>query len=244
MPVNNGLPGVLTCPSMHGGQPHVLFVEDELVTRRIVEDCFRLENIRVSSVGSLAAARATLLREAIDLVLLDLTLPDGDGVTFCRELRKKNAVPLIMLTARAEAEEVVAGLESGADDYIVKPVSTSILVARVRANLRRAERDRSQETETLRAGAMTLDPERRTVEINGRAVTLGAKEFELLLLLARRAGRVVHRDEIFDEMWPEAERSEKILNVYIRRIREKIELEPSSPALIETVRGIGYRVAK
>lgn len=229
---------------MQSVQRHVLLVEDDLIARRIVEECLRQENIRVSTVGSLAAARATLVREAIDLVLLDLILPDGDGIRFCSELRQKSRVPVIILTSRGEANEVVEGLEAGADDYMVKPAAPRVIAARVKAHLRRAEFDRTPTQEILRIGDVTLHPDERRVAVRGCSVSLGAKEFELLLFLARRAGRVVRRHLIFEEMWPDAERSEKILNVYVRRIREKIEMNPSAPMIIETVRNVGYRFVR
>ncbi len=223
---------------------HVVFVEDEMMTRRVVEVALQHDNIRVSSVGTLGQCRATLLREFADLLLLDLMLPDGDGVPFCRELRERSTIPIIMLTSRNDTESIVAGLEAGADDYIVKPVAPSVLVARVRAHLRRVELDREPPPERIQIQNVVIMPEERRVQIGDAAVSFGPKEFDLLLFLARRAGRVVTRDALLEEMWADEERSEKILNVYIRRIREKIERDPTNPLLIETIRGSGYRFAK
>jgi DNA-binding response OmpR family regulator len=170
-------------------------------------------------------------------------LPDGDGRDLCRELRGRSDVPIVMLTARGEEVDRIVGLELGADDYVVKPFSAGELVARIRAIQRRGRAPGARRSPIV-VGPVTLDPAARTVTKAGEAVELAAKEFDLLRFLMSRAGEVVGREEIMDEVWdPHWFGPTKTLDVHISWLRKKLEDEPSSPRLITTVRGVGFRFA-
>lgn len=225
----------------------ILVVEDELVNRRLVEETLRPEGFLVKSVGTVRDAIGELNRDHFDLVILDLILPDGDGFALCRTIRQKSAVPIIMMSSRSDASDVVAGLELGADDYIVKPIHPRTAVARVRAHLRRATELNAQGEEQLSSiavGSLTVDLGMRDVVVGGTPAHLTPKEFELVHFLAQRKGRAVSKDAIIHHLWGEDEdRSDRILAVYVRHVREKIEREPESPRYLHTLRGYGYRLA-
>jgi DNA-binding response OmpR family regulator len=178
-----------------------------------------------------------------DLVVLDILLPEMDGWAVCRELRQHSPVPILMLTALGEEVDRILGLEMGADDYLTKPFSARELVARVRALLRRVALDQTMiPTTSLTMGGVVLDLGARSVVKNGRLLTLRYKEFELLSLLMSKAGQVVDRAEIFDEVWGTDWLGDtRTLDVHIRWLREKLEDDPSQPHHIQTVRGVGYR---
>ncbi len=180
-----------------------------------------------------------------DLILLDLMLPKMSGIDVCRTIRASSQVPIIMVTAKSTEIDTVVGLEVGADDYVTKPYSMRELVARIRAVLRRhqgeempaAPRDR-----TLKRGEVFLDPERHEVSVRNKLVKLPLKEFELLELLMNNAGKVLTRDMIIDRIWGAYYSGDtKTLDVHVKRLRSKIERDPSSPKLITTIRGLGYR---
>ena len=174
------------------------------------------------------------------MVLLDVMLPDGDGRDLCRKIRSASDLPIIMLTARGEEIDRIVGLELGADDYVVKPFSARELVARMRAVLRRGRTSSGRSPITV--GALELDPSSRKVTRDGEPVELAAKEFDLLALLMSRAGQVVRREEIMDEVWdPHWFGPTKTLDVHISWLRKKIEADPSDPRYITTVRGVGFR---
>lgn len=178
------------------------------------------------------------------LVVLDIMLPDMDGWEVCKQLRQDSHVPILMLTALGDEIDRILGLELGADDYLTKPFSTRELTARIKALLRRVEMDRTATPATpiLSAGPVEMNTESRIVRINGTTLDLRYKEFELLSLLAMRAGEVVTRAEIFDEVWGTDWLGDtRTLDVHIRWLREKIEENPGDPQLIQTVRGMGYR---
>lgn len=220
----------------------VLVVEDEIVTRRLIERALEAAGFRVVTVTSCREAEATLARQNFDAVLLDLVLPDGSGLTLCRSLRARSRVPIIIATAKGDVDDVVAGLEQGADDYVTKPLDMRSLVARVNAHLRRAgiesEPDRQR---VLRIGDLVVDSGRRDAFRDGRPAGLTNKEFDLIAYLAERPARAVHKDVLFQHLWGESEeRSEKILAVYIRRIRRKIEADADNPVYLRTLRGFGY----
>jgi DNA-binding response OmpR family regulator len=182
-------------------------------------------------------------RRPYDLIILDRLLPDGDGMDACRRIRARYRMPIIMLTAKGQLSDRVAGLEVGADDYLVKPFEVDELMARVKAQLRRS-RDLSAEDDTqrIRVGRVTIDPTLRDAVVEGKAVGLTAKEFELLHFLAQRRGRAVAREAIVEELWPdEVPESDKIVAVYIRRLRQKVESNPDEPEHLMTVRGYGYK---
>jgi two-component system response regulator RegX3 len=182
-------------------------------------------------------------RNGADIVLLDLMLPELSGTEVCRQLRQKSHVPIIMVTARDSEIDKVVGLEIGADDYITKPYSPRELVARVRAVLRRNAGDPVEVTAaTLAAGPVRMDVERHVVTVSGDSVALPLKEFELLELLLRNAGRVLTRGQLIDRVWgADYVGDTKTLDVHVKRLRAKIEPEPSLPRHIVTVRGLGYK---
>jgi two-component system response regulator RegX3 len=228
--------------------PTILVVEDEenfieALTLGLKKEGFRVQVAR-------DGAEALLVFDAVrpDLVLLDLMLPKVSGVDVCRELRKKSRVPIIMVTAKGAEVDTVVGLEVGADDYVTKPYRLRELVARMRAVLRRtAERmpDRNPGTgdEVLASGDLVLDPDRHEVSLGGDPLDLPLKEFEVLQLLLERAGRVVTRDQLIDEVWGHDYVGDtKTLDVHIKRLRSRIESDPSAPERILTVRGVGYKI--
>ena len=180
-----------------------------------------------------------------DLVLLDIMLPKLSGLDVCRDIRARSSVPIIMVTAKGTELDTVVGLEVGADDYVSKPYRLRELVARMRAALRRAPRDEDETsvtTEVLQVGEVRLDPGRHEVMVRSSDVTLPLKEFELLELLLANAGRVLTRDTLIDRIWgPHYVGDTKTLDVHIKRLRAKIEEDPSNPTLITTIRGLGYR---
>lgn len=222
--------------------PRILVVEDEVVTRRVITQLLQAEGLpAVTAVAGFREAAATIDREPFDLYLLDLVLGDGDGLALCRKIRGRSRAPIIMITSRGESADVVAGLELGADDYIVKPFDADILAARIRAALRRSSLNaRDVADEPIELGGVIIDPAVRDAIVRGRPAGLTHKEFELLLLLARRRGRAVSKEMIAEELFEGESRSEKILAVYVRRLREKIESDPENPERIRTVRGFGY----
>jgi two-component system, OmpR family, response regulator RegX3 len=180
-----------------------------------------------------------------DLVLLDVMLPDGSGFDVCRELRRSSEVPIIMLTARGEEADRVAGLELGADDYVVKPFSARELVARVRAVLRRAAEAGERRAEgATEIGELRVDPARRTASFRHEELELSRKEFDLLRLLVDNAGSVVTRERLIDEVWDTNWfGSTKTLDVHVSGLRKKLEDDPNAPRYIHTVRGVGFRFA-
>lgn len=183
--------------------------------------------------------------EEFDLLLLDIGLPDTDGISFCRRVRRKHNLPIIMVTARDGSADKVVGLEVGADDYITKPFDSAEVLARVRAHIRR-EREYStaaQEDRKILVGSLIIDADARDAFFADRPAGLTQKEFELLYILAKNRGRALARDWLFEEIWGyDAELGVKTLAVYIRRLRCKIEPDPDNPEFIQTVRGYGYKM--
>jgi two-component system, OmpR family, response regulator RegX3 len=223
--------------------PRVLIVEDESSISEPLAAHLAREGFSAEVAGTIADARAALDRDDPDVVLLDVMLPDGDGRDLCREVRARSDVPIVMLTARGEEVDRIVGLELGADDYVVKPFSAGELVARIRAIQRRGRAPNARRS-PITIGAITLDPSSRAVTKDGASIELAAKEFDLLKLLMSRAGEVVGREEIMDEVWdPHWFGPTKTLDVHISWLRKKIEDEPSNPAYITTVRGVGFRFA-
>jgi two-component system, OmpR family, response regulator RegX3 len=179
-----------------------------------------------------------------DLVLLDVMLPRISGIDVCRQIRKRSQVPIIMVTAKTSEIDTVVGLEVGADDYVTKPYRLRELVARMRAVLRRTPRDRYADSAdgVLEVGDVRLDPERHEVVIRGDVVAMPLKEFELLTLLLSNAGRVLTRDTLIDRVWgSDYVGDTKTLDVHVKRLRAKVEDNPSNPSRIVTIRGLGYR---
>lgn len=182
---------------------------------------------------------------AIDLVLLDLMLPRLSGIEVCRRIRRASTVPVIMLTARDSEADTVVGLRIGADDYVTKPYSYRELLARVNAVLRRSHGEEQEPAEpVLEVGRVRMDVERHEVTVDGEAVAMPLREFELLELFMRHPGRVLARGEIIDRVWgADYVGDTKTLDVHVKRIRAKIEVEPGEPKLLITVRGVGYKLA-
>jgi two-component system response regulator RegX3 len=230
---------------MTESQPSVLIAEDE----DSFVDALVLGLRREGFLTTVAkdGVEALTLFDAVspDLVLLDVMLPKLSGLDVCRDIRAKSSVPIIMVTAKGTELDTVVGLEVGADDYVSKPYRLRELVARMRAALRRAPRngnEPSAATEVLHVGDVSLDPARHEVTVRASEVSLPLKEFELLELLLANAGRVLTRDTLIDRIWgPHYVGDTKTLDVHIKRLRAKIEEDPSSPALITTIRGLGYR---
>jgi two-component system response regulator RegX3 len=182
-------------------------------------------------------------RNGADLILLDLMLPGMSGTEVCRAIRAKSAVPIIMVTAKADEIDKIVGLEIGADDYVTKPFSSRELVARIRAVLRRnMDLEEYLNTSSLEVGDIRMDIERHTVSVRGKAISLPLKEFDLLELLLRNAGRVLTRGQLIDRVWgSDYVGDTKTLDVHVKRLRSKVEIDPADPKIILTVRGLGYK---
>ncbi len=225
----------------------VLVVEDEDSFVEALRVGLQREGFRVQVATD--GAQALDLFDAVDpdVVILDVMLPRVSGIDVCRELRTRSDVPIIMVTARGSEIDVVVGLEVGADDYVTKPYRMRELVARMRAVLRRrtaVEGNGSavDGTEPLSVGDVTLDPDRYEVEVRGEAVALPLKEFELLHLLLHNVGRVVTRETLIDRIWGHDYVGDtKTLDVHVKRLRSKVETDPSHPERIVTIRGLGYK---
>jgi two-component system response regulator RegX3 len=220
----------------------VLVVEDEESFSDALSYMLRKEGFEVAVAATGPDALESFDRAGADLVLLDLMLPGLPGTEVCRELRTKSNVPVIMLTAKDSEVDKVVGLELGADDYVTKPFSSRELVARIRAVLRRRGDVEELAPPTLEAGPVRMDVERHVVTVSGREVPLPLKEFELLEVLLRNAGRVLTRMQLIDRVWgADYVGDTKTLDVHIKRLRAKIEPAPSAPRFIITVRGLGYK---
>jgi DNA-binding response OmpR family regulator len=221
----------------------VLLVEDELSIAEPFAQALGREGFEASIVRTAADAVRMAHEEQPDVVLLDLTLPDGDGRDVCRELRRSSDVPIIMLTARGTVTDRVVGLELGADDYVVKPFASGEVISRIRAVLRRA-RGTVRAPELLTVRDLRIDTAARRAWQDTNELELSRKEFDLLARLASDAGRVVSRETLMSEVWDENWfGSTKTLDVHIAGLRRKLGDSPSSPRYIETVRGVGFRCA-
>jgi DNA-binding response OmpR family regulator len=221
----------------------VLVVEDEPSIAEVVSLYLRRAGYQVQMAQDGNAALELLARQAPDLVILDLMLPGVDGYEITRWLRDRNDVPIIMLTARRDERDRIAGLELGADDYVVKPFSPQELVSRVRAVLRRS-RSRSQDEaqQPLRFADLQIDPQTRLVTVQDREIVLTAKEFDLLWLLACHPRQVFTRDQLLERVWGLSDYIDpSTVTVHVRRLREKIEADPSDPRHILTLWGVGYK---
>ena len=223
--------------------PVVLVVEDEPSIAEVVALYLRRAGFEVLSAGDGEEALELLAQATPDLVVLDLMLPKVDGYEVTRRLRARGDTPIIMLTARKSEAERIAGLEMGADDYVVKPFSAQELVSRVRAVLRRASAQPAEVQEApLEFDGLTIDTVSRTVAVRGEERNLSAKEFDLLATLARRPRQVFNREKLLELVWGSAEYIDpSTVTVHVRRVREKIEEDPSQPRFIATVWGVGYR---
>jgi two-component system response regulator RegX3 len=221
----------------------VLVVEDEESFSDALSFMLRKEGFEVSVAATGPAAITEFERTGADIVLLDLMLPEMSGTEVCKQLRSRSGVPIIMVTARDSEIDKVVGLELGADDYVTKPYSPRELVARIRAVLRRHTVEPEEASgRTLSAGPVRMDIERHVVTVDGESVQLPLKEFELLEVLLRNAGRVLTRGQLIDRVWgADYVGDTKTLDVHVKRLRSKVEREPSSPRHLVTVRGLGYK---
>ncbi len=220
----------------------ILIVEDEPSLSEPLAYLLGREGYETTIVADGLAAVAEFERNGSDLVLLDLMLPGMPGTEVCKEIRTRSSVPIIMLTAKDSEVDIVVGLELGADDYVTKPYSTRELLARIRAVLRRKTEPETENDLVLEAGDVRMDIERHTVTVAGVDTAMPLKEFELLELLLRNAGRVLTRGQLIDRIWgADYFGDTKTLDVHIKRIRSRIERVPSEPTMLVTVRGLGYR---
>jgi len=220
----------------------ILIVEDELSLSEPLSFLLRREGYETEIAADGREALAAFDRAGADLVLLDLMLPGLSGTEVCREIRSRSSVPIIMLTAKDSEVDIVVGLELGADDYVTKPYSSRELLARIRAVLRRRVDVEVDADAVLETGPVRMDVERHSVSVGGAEVPMPLKEFELLELLMRNAGRVLTRGQLIDRVWgADYFGDTKTLDVHIKRIRSKIEDDPSQPSMLVTVRGLGYR---
>jgi two-component system response regulator RegX3 len=222
----------------------ILVVEDEETLAEAISFLLSKEGFEVEMAEDGPAAIAAFEKNGADLILLDLMLPGLSGTEVCRQIRAKSSVPIIMLTAKDSEIDKVVGLEIGADDYVTKPYSSRELIARIRAVLRRGETgDATSADGVLSVGPIRLDSDRHVISVNGEQVALPLKEFELLEFLMRNSGRVLTRMQLIDRVWgSDYVGDTKTLDVHIKRLRAKIEKDPANPELIQTVRGMGYKL--
>ncbi|TQK20223.1 two-component system response regulator RegX3 [Microbacterium sp. SLBN-154] len=221
----------------------VLLVEDEPDLADPLAYLLKREGYEVEIAEDGAVALAAFRERGADIVLLDLMLPSMPGTEVCRQIRTTSAVPIIMLTAKDSEVDIVVGLELGADDYVTKPYSARELLARMRAVLRRLQQaDSDLQDHVLVGGRVVLDIDRHTVSVDDQQINMPLKEFELLEVLMRNAGRVLTRGQLIDRVWGSDYFGDtKTLDVHIKRIRSRIEQNPSDPTMLVTVRGLGYR---
>jgi len=222
----------------------VLIVDDERSLVKGLKYALEKEGYRVSAAYDGKEALEFLRHNRVDLIILDLMLPEIDGLEVCRRLRQRDNTPIIMLTARGDDVDKIVGLELGADDYLAKPFNTRELIARMRAVLRRTTSPAPQPGPApgvLTFGGLEIDPGRRRVTVEGKPVELTAREFDLLLTLARRPGLTFTREMLLDQVWGDDYFGDsRVVDVYIRRVREKIEPDPAHPRRIITKWGVGY----
>lgn len=224
------------------GRSVILVVEDEPSYQDALNVGLTVEGFVVVAAHNLAEARALIESSKPDLILLDVMLPDGSGVDFCREFTATSTVPVIMVTARSSEVDVVLGLEIGAADYVTKPYRLRELIARIRAVLRRPASESSGD-DIITFGSLRMDLQRRSLTRDGVDIELSRKEFDLLALFAARLGQVVTREHCLDTLWWGLELSDtRTLDTHVKRLRQKIEPDPSAPKHLVTIRGVGFRL--
>ncbi|WP_237207078.1 response regulator transcription factor [Rothia nasimurium] len=220
----------------------ILVVEDEEALSEPLAFLLGREGFEVQVVDNGLDAVVEFERNGADLVLLDIMLPGQSGTEVCKQIRATSAVPIIMLTAKDSEIDKVLGLELGADDYVTKPYSSRELIARIRAVLRRQGESEEHDAGAIEGGPVRMDVERHVVTVSGETVAMPLKEFELLEMLLRNAGRVMTRSQLIDRVWgADYVGDTKTLDVHIKRLRSKVEPDPSSPRYVVTVRGLGYK---
>jgi DNA-binding response OmpR family regulator len=219
----------------------VLVIEDDARILRVLQMTLQREGLQVTGAPSGEEGLERLRERSFDVVLLDLMLPGRSGFEVCREIRRTWNTPVIVVTARADSQDVVAGLEAGADDYVTKPFVAQVLLARIRALARRTRG--VTERRSITVGDLVISPDAGTVTRAGRPVDLTRTEFRLLTELAVEQGRVFTREELLERVWGyDYFGDSRLVDVHVRRLRKKIEEDPSRPTVVTTVRGLGYRV--
>ncbi|MGH3331117.1 MAG: MtrAB system response regulator MtrA [Nocardioidaceae bacterium] len=222
-----------------GNRGKVLVVDDDAALAEMLTIVLRNEGFesRVCSTGDKAMAEFREFRP--DVVLLDLMLPGKDGIDVCKEIRSESGVPIVMLTAKSDTVDVVVGLESGADDYVVKPFKPKELVARIRARVRRFD---EPGPESLSIGDLSIDVAGHTVIRGGEKISLTPLEFDLLVCLARKPWQVFTREVLLEQVWGYRHAADtRLVNVHVQRLRSKVEHDPENPEIVVTVRGVGYK---
>jgi len=224
---------------------HILIVEDEISFSEALAFLLEKEGFQITVAENGREALEKFDEKGADLILLDLMIPEVSGTEVCRIIRTKSQVPIIMLTAKDAEIDKVVGLELGADDYVTKPYSSRELIARIKAVLRRGITDDGsiQDQDLMEVGPVKLNIGKHQVSVNGSPVSLPLKEFELLEFLMRNSGRVLTRSQLIDRVWGgDYYGDTKTLDVHIKRLRAKIEADPANPVLIQTIRGLGYKL--
>ena len=217
----------------------VLVVDDDPALAEMLGIVLRSEGFEPSFVAEGDRALAAFRDFKPDVVLLDVMLPGTDGIDVCRQIRSESGVPIVMLTAKSDTVDVVVGLESGADDYVIKPFKPKELVARVRARLRRADEPKP---ETLNIGDLSIDVAGHSVKRDGQPIALTPLEFDLLVALARKPRQVFTREVLLEQVWGYRHAADtRLVNVHVQRLRSKIEVDPENPEIVVTVRGVGYK---
>lgn len=218
----------------------ILLVEDDGQIAAYLGELLRAEGFDTQIAGSKKEASECLLVQAFDLVLLDVSLPDGNGFSICAEIKREYEIPVIFLTASGDEYSVVAGLDMGADDYIAKPFRPRELISRIRSVLRRCKK----EQRILSCGDLRVNVSLATVTKGEKELFLSALEYRLLLILLQNKGQILTRNQLLEEIWDASGEyvNDNTLSVYMKRLREKIEKNPQSPRLLHTIRGIGYRM--
>ncbi len=224
---------------MNGMRGRVLIVDDDTALAEMLGIVLSSEGFEPTVCGDGDAALAAFRDTRPDLVLLDLMLPGRDGIEVCRQIRRESGVPIVMLTAKSDTIDVVVGLESGADDYVVKPFKPKELVARVRARLRRSD---AAAAETLQIGDLLIDVAGHSVRRDEEVLSLTPLEFDLLVALARKPWQVFTREVLLEQVWGYRHAADtRLVNVHVQRLRSKIERDPEDPQVVVTVRGVGYK---
>lgn len=218
----------------------ILVVDDDLALAEMIGIVLRAEGYEPSFCSDGSEAVAAFAASAPDLVLLDLMLPGMDGIDVCTALRAESGVPIIMLTAKGDTSDVVRGLESGADDYIVKPFNPKELIARIRTRLRPTPSNAT--SETLQIGDLTISTNAHEVRRGDTVLSLTPLEFDVLVALAANPGQVFTREQLLDQVWGYQYKADtRLVNVHVQRLRSKVEIDPDNPRVVLTVRGVGYR---
>lgn len=222
----------------------LLVVDDDRGIREIMQVALSEEGYIVDTANDSIEAEEVIRQNVPDLLILDVMLPGRDGFEFTREIRRTSNIPIILLTAKTDTIDVVVGLESGADDYLTKPFEMRVLLARIRSLLRRAQAE-DEEPTVLRVGSLEIRPEEGLAKRDDEALSLTRTEFRLLTTLASKPGRVFSREQLLSEVWGyDYFGDARLVDVHIRRLRTKVEGDPHNPTVIQTVRGMGYKVSE